>query len=344
MYSPNEVMVRTYDNIVSAIGNTPLIRLTRLESGLGFALFAKIEGMNPAGSVKDRSAYAIIRRGVESGAITAGTVVVESTSGNMGIGLAQACRYYGLRLVCVVDLRTTPQNVALLRAYGAHVEIVTEPDPATGEFLVARLARVRELLDSIEGSVWTDQYSNPDNSAAHLQTMHEIVTALDGRVDYLFCSTSTCGTIRGCSEYVRSHNLPITIVAVDAIGSAIFGSHKQERRIPGHGAAIRPDLFRPELIDDHIHVSDLDCVVGCRRLLGQEAIMAGGSSGGIVTAVERMKDTLPGNSICGAILPDRGERYVDTIFSDEWVEEHFGDVQHLWQPLQTDHVCKTVIS
>lgn len=171
---------------------------------------------------------------------------------------------------------------------------------------------------------------NLDNCGAHRQTMREIVAGAGGEVDYLFCSVSTCGTIRGCVEYVRDFQLRTKVIAVDAVGSAIFGHQKARRLIPGHGASITPELFHPGLADECIHVTDLDCIVGCRRLVRHEAILAGGSSGGVLMAVEQALHRIPAGATCVAILPDRGERYLDTIYSDAWVGQHFGDVSHLW--------------
>jgi N-(2-amino-2-carboxyethyl)-L-glutamate synthase len=319
------------EGILSVIGNTPLIRLSRVFSDVDFNVYAKLEGLNPGGSTKDRPAFNIIEQGVKSGAIQPGAVVIESTSGNMGIGLAQACSYFGLRLICVVDPKTTIQNIRLLRAFGAEVDLVMEPDPNTGEYLQARLNRVHELLDTVDNSFWPNQYANCLNPAAHHRTMAEIDRQLDGRVDYLFCATSTCGTMRGCSEYIREHSLNTKTVAVDAVGSVIFGGKKSKRLIPGHGAAVRPLLYQEDLADHVVRVTDLDCVVGCRRLVRAEAVLAGGSSGGVIMAIDQMKAAIPSGANCVAILPDRGERYLDSIFSEEWVLEHFGDVSHLWE-------------
>jgi cysteine synthase A len=121
------------------------------------------------------------------------------------------------------------------------------------------------------------------------------------------------------------------IFAVDAVGSVIFNSKPAKRLIPGHGAAVRPLLYQPDMVSDCIHISDLECVVGCRRLVRQEAILAGGSSGAVLMAVEQLREKIPQGANCVAIFPDRGERYLETIYSDAWVEEHFGDVSHLWQ-------------
>jgi 2,3-diaminopropionate biosynthesis protein SbnA len=325
-------------NILMTIGNTPLVELQRLGARLDCRLFAKWECPNPGGSLKDRAALSMIAAGFRAGAIGSSTTVVESTSGNMGIGLAQACAYFGLRLVCVVDTRTTPQNLAILRAYGAEVEIVSEPDAGGGGLVAARLRRVQTLVRTIGDAFWPNQYANVHNALAHRTTMHEIVTELGGNVDYLFCPTSTCGTIRGCADYLLQRNLKTRIVAVDAIGSAIFAEGPttvapDHRLIPGHGSGVRPALYREGLADSCVHVSDLDCVVGCRRLVRCEGILAGGSSGAAYMAVERTRACLPSGVVCVIICPDRGERYLETIYSDVWVARHFGEVRHLWEEL-----------
>jgi 2,3-diaminopropionate biosynthesis protein SbnA len=318
--------------ILSVVGNTPLIRLDRALDDCNFNLFAKLEGLNPGGSMKDRPALGIIRKGIQTGEIDPQTVVVESSSGNMGIGLAQACRYFGLHFICVVDPKTTPQNVRLLQAYGARVELVSEPDPQTREFLPARLKRVRDLLNEFENAFWPNQYSNLENALSHHRTMDEIVRASQGQVDYLFCATSTCGTLRGCVDYIREHGMNTKVIAVDAVGSVIHGGPRGKRLLPGHGASLVPELYDPSLAHDCIHVTDFDCVVGCRRLAVREAILVGGSSGAVFMAVAKTRERVPRNSNCVLIFADRGERYLDTIYSDDWVTEHFGDVAHFWKP------------
>src|SRR2546426_4428471 len=212
------------ESILSTIGHTPLVRLARVLSDCPFRLFAKLEGFNPGGSAKDRPALHILREAMRTGTLKPGSVVIESSSGNLGIGLAQACRYLGLRFICVVDPKTLSQNIRILRAYGAEIDLVSKPHPLTGEFLQARIDRVQTLLRTIEDSFWTNQYANLSNAWAHYRTtMNEIATELDGRIDYLFVATSTCGTLRGCAEYARNHHLETKIFAVDAHGSVIFG-------------------------------------------------------------------------------------------------------------------------
>ena len=187
------------EGVLSAIGNTPIVRLTHVLADIHFKLYGKLEMLNPGGSIKDRTAISILWHGLDNGEIRPGSVVVESTSGNMGIGLAQACLLLELRFVCVVDPKTTEQNIRILKAYGAEIDLVSEPDPNTGEYLQARINRVKYLLRTINHSFWPNQYANAYNPKAHHRTMHEIVTQLDGKLDYLFCATSTCGTMRGCA-------------------------------------------------------------------------------------------------------------------------------------------------
>src|SRR5215469_811510 len=204
-----------HQSILSTIGNTPFVRLTNVLPDCRFRIFAKLEGFNPGGSAKDRPALHILYEAIGTGAVKTGTVVIESSSGNLGIGLAQACRYLGLRFTCVVDPKTTAQNIRILKAYGAEIDLVSEPDPATGEFLQARINRVQTLLQTIEDSFWTNQYANELNAQAHYRsTMHEIARELNGRLDYLFVSTSTCGTLRGCAEYILDHRMNTKIFAV----------------------------------------------------------------------------------------------------------------------------------
>ena len=327
--------------VLAAIGKTPLVQLTRVLNDIPFRLYAKLEALNPGGSTKDRPAATIIEHGLETGAIRSGTVVIESSSGNMGIGLAQACAYYGLRFICVVDPKVTTQNIRLLKAYGAEIDHVRDPDPSTGDFLQARIKRVQTLLRLTGNSFWPNQYANVYNPRAHYQTMREIAQTLDGKIDYLFCATSTCGTLRGCAEYVRAQGLQTKIFAVDAVGSVIFGGPNLKRLIPGHGAAIRPELYQADLSDRCIRVTDLDCIIGCRRLIRKEAILAGGSSGAVLMAIEQVKDSIAPDTTCVAILPDRGERYLDTIYSDAWVLDHFGEVSQIWEDFEA-RACETV--
>lgn len=309
-----------------AIGNTPIVRLDNVIGNTSFKLFAKLEGLNPGGSIKDRPAINILKRGIEEGRINSSTVIIESSSGNMGIGLAQACAYFGLRFICVVDIKTTEQNIKIIEAYGAEVKIVRTPDPETGELLVARLKVVKELQSTYSNHFWTNQYENIYNSLAHHETMREIISALNDPIDYLFIVTSSCGTAKGCCDFVADHKLKTKIIGVDSYGSKIFGTTNETRIIPGIGAGFHPMNCPPEsTFHKIIHVSNWDCVRGCWQLVRKEGILAGGSSGALISAVDKIKDNIPAGSTCVLILPDRGERYLDTIYSMPWVQKNFAD-------------------
>lgn len=310
--------------ILSAIGNTPLIKLNNLFRTSGFEVYAKMELLNPGGSAKDRPALRMIQEAWKEGRIGPGSVIVESSSGNMAVSLAMICKYLQMRFISVVDPRTTDTNLQILKTLGAKIDYVAHPDPETGEFLPARLNRVQQLLAEIPGSFWPNQYGNANNYLAHYHTtMKEIVAALD-RVDYLFCSVSTCGTIRGLAEYARDHKLTTKIIAVDAEGSAIFGGNNGKRRFPGLGAGIVPPFCKKELIDRIVYISDADIVKGCHALAQDESVLAGASSGGVIAAIWQMEREIAPGAVCVAILHDRGERYLDTVYSESWLQNQFG--------------------
>lgn len=319
-------MDRSTTGILSTIGGTPLVELSRLFNE-EFRVYAKLEGFNPCGSAKDRVALSMVADRVGQAALTSGkSVVVESSSGNLGIGLAQVCNLLDLRFICVVDPNTPKQSIAMIRAYGAEVELVESPDPATGEYLPARLRRVQEIVAQTPDAYWTNQYANLMNARAHERTMMEIVQQLDNRVDFLFCALSSCGMLRGCADYVRENGLQTQIIAVDAVGSSIFpGQPRVRRLIPGHGAASRSALMRDDLASEVVHISDAECIAGCRELVKAESILAGGSSGAVISAVRKKASSLTRGANCVIVLADRGERYLDTIYDDEWVFRNFGD-------------------
>lgn len=312
--------------ILSAIGNTPLVALERFfGAGASASVYAKLEMLNPMGSSKDRAAASMLLAAIRDGRVIPGkTTVIESTSGNTGVALASVCKFFQLPFICIVDARMTPQHGAVIRAFGGTIEVVTVPDPATGELLPARLRRVQELLESTAPSFWPNQYGNANNSAAHEITCAEIFAALGQAPDYIFCATGTCGTIRGCADYVRAQGASTRIIAVDAVGSRIFGDKPQRRIIPGLGSAIRPPLVEGVPVDRVIHISEMDAVLGSRRLLDTEAILAGGSSGAVMAAVTRCEEILHSNATIAVVLADSGERYLDTIFDDRWVAEQIG--------------------
>ncbi|MEM8865690.1 MAG: 2,3-diaminopropionate biosynthesis protein SbnA [Planctomycetota bacterium] len=319
------------EGVLDAIGSTPLIRLRRYLDDPSIALYAKLESANPGGSAKDRPARLMIESALQSGQIGPTTTIIESSSGNMGIGLAQACRYYGLRFICVVDPLARPENVAIMRALGASIETVTAAAPP--DYLAARLRRVCELLEADADTFWPNQYANADNPKSHTEgTIREIDKALGGELDHLFVATSSTGTAGGCQDYLRERGRHAEITAVDAEGSVLFGGVVGDRLIPGLGAGKEPPLAMSRAFHNVQRVTTLDCVVGCRRLADLEAMLVGGSAGGVLEAVRRDAPRLAGQTVV-AVLHDSGTRYLSTIFDDTWVHNHLGvtpdDLQRL---------------
>jgi N-(2-amino-2-carboxyethyl)-L-glutamate synthase len=308
-----------YSSVLACVGRTPLVILGRQFPPPGATVIAKLELMNPSGSMKDRSAACIVERGLADGSISAASHLIESSSGNFGIALASAARVHDLDFTCVVDPKTTPANLRILGQLGARVELVTEPDD-NGCYLDARLVRVAELCGELPGSIWINQYANDRSWQAHYDgTAGEILTDLDRPLDCLVAPVSTTATILGLARRLRGAFPRLHVVAVDAAGSVIFGGPPGPRHVPGLGAGRRPELLAPGEIDEVVYVSDREAVAGCRALAAREGILAGGSSGAVVAAIERLRPRLPEHWQILTVLPDRGDRYLDQVYDDAWV-------------------------
>lgn len=313
------VVESVHDSVLACVGNTPMVTLRRLFPQPGVEVISKLELMNPGGSMKDRPARYIIEKGLADGSIPPGAHLVESSSGNFGVALAVAARLHGLTFTCVVDPRTTPANIAILRQLGAEVDVVREPDEAGG-YLQTRIRRVRELLREAPGAIWINQYANDRNWQAYYHgTGAEMSEQLVRPPDYFFAAVSTTGSILGCSRRLRERFPQVRVIAVDAAGSIIFGRPPGPREIPGIGASRVPELFRPEEIDDVVHVDDLEAAHACRRLLATEGILAGGSTGSVVAAIARALPELRRPCRIVTIFPDRGDRYLDLVYDDDWL-------------------------
>lgn len=339
--SPADLRPCDGDGVLAAIGNTPLVRFRKYLDRDDVELYAKLEAGNPGGSAKDRPALQMLHAAMTSGDVTAETTVIESSSGNMGIGLAQACAYYGLRFICVVDPNAQPQNIAIMRALGAEIELVDQP--LDGDFLSARLARVCDLLEHIPCSFWPNQYANTENPKAHESgTIREIDDALQGDIDFLFVATSSTGTAQGCRNFLQARGRRTKVVAVDAVGSVLFGGKPGRRKIPGLGAGREPKLAREQGFDLVKRVTDIDCIVGCRRAAKREAILIGGSAGGVLEVVRSMQNEIAGKN-CAAILHDSGSRYIDTVFCDQWVEDVLGASPEEVQTRQSSPALREVL-
>jgi N-(2-amino-2-carboxyethyl)-L-glutamate synthase len=309
-----------YSSVTACVGRTPLVALGRQFPPPGPTVVAKLELLNPSGSMKDRSAGYIIERGLADGTITPASHLIESSSGNFGIALATAARVHDLEFTCVVDPKTTPANLRILQSLGARVEVITEGDEH-GCYLDARLRRVVELCRAEPNAVWINQYANERNWQAHYHsTAAEILADLDRPLDCLVVPVSTTGTILGLARRLRGSFPRLHVVAVDAVGSVIFGGPPGPRYVPGLGAGRVPELLAPAEIDEIVSVTDAEAVAGCRALAANEGILAGGSSGAAVAAIERLRPGMPDDWQVLTVLADRGDRYLDQIYDDGWAK------------------------
>lgn len=304
---------------------TPTVRLDKLFDVPDIQVFAKLDSLQLSGSTKERTAASLLDAFISSGRLAPGGTVIESTSGNLGISLSRQCIMRGIRFIAVVDENANSSALQIMRAYGAEVDLVL--NPADGNKLAARRQRVQDLLAQHPGAVTTNQYGSPDNPAAHYSsTMPEIMKALDGNLDFLFVATSTTGTLLGCQNYVREHQLSTQLVAVDAVGSVLFDGESALRRLPGLGAGVVPELSLQTNPDHVLRIKEIDMVRGCRRLAHREGILAGASTGAIVAAMDQMLPEIPAGSRIAFLVHDSGVPYLHTVYDNDWVKENLGEV------------------
>jgi cysteine synthase A len=298
-------------NIADHIGRTPMVQLTRVAPE-GVALFAKLEMLNPGGSVKDRIGVAMIDAAEQEGIIEPGrTTIVEATSGNTGIALAFVCAARGYDLVLTLPQGMSREREGLLRLYGAQVQ-VTESLGGMNEAVAAAQALARDP------DAWLpDQFSNPANPEAHRRTTGpEIFEALDGRVDYLVAGVGTGGTITGAGSYLKERNPGLKIVAVEPAASAVLsGNPPGPHKIQGIGAGFVPPVLDRELVDEIIPVEDEDAIEAARMVARREGVLGGISCGAALHASLQIaaREEASGARIV-VVLPDSGERYVSTPF------------------------------
>ena len=307
-----------YRSIADCIGHTPLVALNRLFPN-NPRVIAKLEMLNPGGSVKDRPAKYLIEEGLKDGTITSESHLVESSSGNLGIALAMLANVHRLRFTCVVDPNISPTNLNILKAFGADIDMVSEKD-AKGGYLQKRVARVQHLLHTLPNTVWLNQYANRRNWESHYYGEgEEIVAALgNARLDAVVIGVSTTGTILGLARRLRRSYPRLRVIAVDAAGSVIFGGAAGPRELPGIGASRRPELLDMREIDEVVYVTDWEATRVCRELVDQESIFAGGSSGSVIAGVYKIRHTFARGATVLTLLADRGDRYLDTVYAQNW--------------------------
>lgn len=300
---------------------TPVVPVELTVRGRRRTVCLKLEGANPYGSLKDRTAASLVDELEQRGALEPGSILVESTSGNLGVALAAIARRRGYRFVAVVDPKTTLENMAQLRRLGARIDFVDTPDEAGG-YLLARLERVRELCAS-GALVWPDQYSNPANPRAHEQgTAPELLDQLHGEIDAVFVPVSTGGTLAGLARCLRRDSPATRIVAVDALGSVALGGRPGPRLLTGIGASRRSSFLSADLYDQSVLVGDAEAFAFCRALAAATGISVGGSSGAALAACARLlaRDPYLDRVVC--LCPDRGDRYASTIYDDGWLSRN----------------------
>lgn len=310
-------------------GNTPVAKITFTVRGRRRLVHLKLEGANPCGSLKDRTAASLIADLEQRGALTAGSTLVESTSGNLGIALAAIARRRGYRFVAVVDPKTTPENMRRLRRLGARVVCADKPD-AAGGYLLSRLERVHELCASSDAVVWPDQYSNPANPRAHEQaTAPELLEQLGGDLDAVFVPVSTGGTLAGLARFLRRESPATLVVAVDASGSIALGGRPGPRLLTGIGASRRSSFVTADLYDRRVLVGDADAFAFCRALSAATGIALGGSGGATLAACARVLAADPDLDRVACLCADRGDAYRSTIYDDGWLAQHGVDPRSL---------------
>ena len=286
----------------------------------GHDVFLKLEGFNVSGSIKVKTAIALIedleRRGI---ARPHETVIVESSSGNLGIALSLVCAIKGYKFICVTDSNTTRANIRGMELYGATVLVVKNRDP-DGGFLRSRFRAIEDILHSEPNAVWVNQHNNIANKNVHAaETAVEIASEFE-KVDWIFVGTGTTGTLGGISERLRQEFPNIKVVAVEPVGSVTFGGSSGKRNIPGIGTSLRPklaDLSNPDRI---VAIDEATTVEACLSFVRDYHLLVGGSTGTVLAAVQRVaSEFTPGDTIV-AISADLGDKYLDTVYNPAWVQ------------------------
>lgn len=294
-----------------------------LRNTLHLPLCIKVEGLNLAGSIKIKAATEMIERAEREGWLTPDSIVVESSSGNLGVALSIIAAYKGYPFLCVIDPRCNASTRLLIEAYGGHIHMVTEPDPEHG-FLGARLNYIHALTADDSRYLWLNQYANPANWQAHYRRTGPEIARNFPNLDVLFVGAGTTGTLMGCARYFTAHHPHVRIVAVDSVGSVTFGGPPGPRMLPGLGAGIRPAQLDETLVDDVVMVDECDTVRVCHQL-ARRGFLFGGSTGTVIAGASQwLADHDAHHLTSVAIAPDLGERYLDTLYDCVWLGDVYG--------------------
>ena len=328
---PVSESLRVYDNILQSIGKTPLVKLSRLGRSLPCPLYAKIESFNPGGSVKDRIALNMIAAAEIAGELKPAGTVVEATSGNTGVGLAIVCALKGYKATFVMPDKMSQEKIQLLRAYGARVVITptaVAPEDPRSYYNVAR-----RIVAETPNSILANQYHNPENPSSHYETTGpEIWQQTQGRVTDVVLGLGTGGTATGIGRYLKEQNPQVRIVGVDPTGSILLETWQLGQvpgdveantyKVEGIGEDFLPSTMDLSVIDEIIRVTDKESFLWTRRLVKEEGIFCGGSSGSAVSAALRYARNLAPDRLVVVILPDSGSRYLSKVFDDKWMREN----------------------
>jgi cystathionine beta-synthase len=314
--------VDIHDTLVDLVGNTPLVRLHHVTDGVAPDVLAKVEYFNPGGSVKDRIALRMIEAAEKSGELQPGGTIVEPTSGNTGVGLAIVAQQKGYHCVFVVPDKVSGDKIAVLRAYGADVEVC--PTAVPPEHPDSYYSVSDRLVEEIDGAWKPNQYANENNPLSHYETTGpEIWTQTDGRITHFVAGVGTGGTITGVGRYLKEvSDGRVQIIGADPEGSVYSGGTGRPYLVEGVGEDFWPTTYDPSVCDRIVAVSDKDSFVTTRRLAREEGMLVGGSCGMAVAAAIEVARTGSPDDVIVVLLPDGGRGYLSKIFSDEWMADY----------------------
>lgn len=292
----------------------------KIEGMVPCPVHLKCETFNVAGSIKIKPALEMITALETAGTLLPGGRIVESSSGNLGIALSVIAAAKGYGFTCVTDPNVSSDAVRHMRALGASVIVVDQPDE-NGGYLATRLKLIAEMCRADKGLVWVNQYANSNNWGAHYRTTALEILAKFPRIDHLFIGTGTGGTLMGCARYFREHSPTTKITAVDAEGSVTFGGAGKSRKIPGLGTSRKPEIVDASVVNQILYVSEADTVKMCREI-ARAGLLAGGSTGTVLSGVRSCAATFSEDDVVVTIMPDLGNKYLDTIYDDAWLTKN----------------------